>query len=44
MSLIVHQQLTRGPAVKFLELFGELSRDAELPIGHNFDTSGERFG
>jgi hypothetical protein len=43
MSLIVCQQLTRGAALKFLELFRELPRDAKSPIGHDFDTSGERF-
>ena len=44
MSLVVRQQFTRGAAVKFLELFGELPRDAELPVGHDVETSGERFG
>ena len=40
----MRQQLTRGSALKFLELFRELPCDAELPIGHDFDTGGERFG
>ena len=44
MSLVVRQQLTRSAAVKFFELFGEFPRDAEVPIGHDFDTSGERLG
>ena len=43
MSLVVRQQLTRDAAAEFFELFGELPRDAELPIGHDFDTRGERF-
>jgi len=38
------QQLAGRASPKFLELFGEFARDAELPIGEDVDTCSERFG
>ena len=40
----MRQKFNGGAAPKFLELFGELPRDAKSSIGRDVDTSGERFG
>src|SRR2546422_8342072 len=43
MRLVVREKLTGGAAPEFLEFFGELAGDTDLPIWHDLHTGFERF-
>src|SRR5262249_4876529 len=44
LTLVMRKEFTCGAAPKFLEFFCQLSCNTKLPIRHNIDAGGKRFG
>ncbi len=38
------EELAGGAAAELLKFFGQLSRDAKLPVRHYINAGGKRFG